>query len=179
MNPEDVPAAIEELRPFFLQITEAQLKDYGESANAGCWVSFRLPDPESLECYRGRDRSGRNARSGQRYTLMVVELDEHTDEPVNNERRTRMENPEKEVKPMSLPQMSGYFCTLPDFREWLLETYDQACEDTEAAAAFVRGMCNIESRRDLLTNEAAATIFRKMAAEFDEWRKTHANDAQG
>lgn len=167
MNPADVPAAIEELRPFFLQITEAQLKDYGESANAGCWVSFRLPDPESLECYRGRDRSGRNARSGQRYTLMVIEIDEHTDEPVNNE-RTRMENPDK---PMTLPQMAGYFCTLEDFRLWLRETYGAEVNSVETAAIFVRDMCNVESRKELLTNEAAAITFRKMAADYDAWKK--------
>lgn len=172
LNPEDVPGAIEALTPFFLQITEAQLKDYGESANAGCWVSFRLPDPESLEVYRGKDRSGRNARNGQRYTLMVIAIDEHTDQPERN-------HVDKEPKPMSLPQLAGYLCTQMDFRDWLFETYGTECADTEAAAVFVRGWCKIESRRELLTNDAAADTFRKMAADFDAWKKANLGDAPG
>src|SRR3990172_1742726 len=93
-----VAQVLEELKPYFSTIVEAQLKDYGESANAGCWVSFRVPSPEDLEPFRGQDRSGRNARTGKRYTLMLIELNDQE------------EHVEQERKPMKLSQIAGAKC---------------------------------------------------------------------
>lgn len=158
MQPEQVPEVIEELRPYFATIVEAQLKDYGESANAGCWVSFRLPAPEDLEVYRGQDRSGRNARTGKRYTLMLIELNDQ-DEPVQTEPKT-----------YKLSQIAGAKCNDPNFRAWLASEYDEPMPDAEAAAAFIRQTCGIESRSFLDTVEHAATLFRKLLSDYDEAR---------
>lgn len=158
MQPEDVAPTLEELKPYFTTIVEAQLKDYGESANAGCWVSFRLPMPEDLEPFRGQDRSGRNARTGKRYTLMLIELNDQE------------EHVQAEHKPMKLSQIAGAKCNDPNFRAWLAHEYGDPCPDAEAAAVFLRETCGVESRSNLDTNEAAAGVFRELLADYDKAR---------
>lgn len=166
IQPEQVAEVMEDLKPYFALVIEAQLKDFGESANAGCWVSFRLPAPEDLEIFRGQDRSGRNARQGKRYTLMLVELgDDET--AVNQDARRAME-PEKEQRPRKLSQIAGGICHDVKFRAWVAQTYVVSCATTNEAAEFIRSMCGIPSRADLDTNTAAAGIFRTLLADYDK-----------
>lgn len=167
LNPEQVPGAVDELRPYLTECCEISLADWQDNPNSGAWVKFRLPDETHLEIYRGKNRAGRTQKFGQRYTMMLIEIDDD-ETPVNHERRMQMENPDK--KPMELPQLAGYLCTLPDFHKWIVETTGEPCPDKEAAAAFVRSLCGILSRRDLGTNEAAAEIFRTLAHDFDVWK---------
>jgi hypothetical protein len=160
--PEQVPEALEDLKPYFAAIVEAQLKDYGESANAGCWVSFRLPSPEDLELYRGQDRSGRNARSGKRYTLMLIELNDQ-EEPVQQEAQ-------QEPKPRKLSQISGALCHDEKFRAWAEATYGEPCPDEAAAAQLIREVCGVESRSLLDSNADAAALFRQLLSDYDASR---------
>jgi hypothetical protein len=160
IQPEEVRETIEQLTPYFALIVESQLKDYGESANAGCWVSFRLPTPEDLEIFRGQDRSGRNARQGKRYTLMLVEIDDD-ETPVNQGRGM-------DQKPRKLSQIAGGICHDVKFREWVAKTYAVPCSNEGEAAAFLREMCGVESRAHLDTSETAAGIFRSLLADFDK-----------
>lgn len=157
--PEQVAEKLEELKPYFSAIVEAQLKDYGESANAGCWVSFRLPAPEDLELYRGQDRSGRNARSGKRYTLMLIEI---------NDQEEHVQPTEQ--KPRKLSQIAGIMCNDPNFRAWLAEEFGDPCPDAEAAAVFIRETCGVESRAHLDSNVHAAGLFREILNDYDAAR---------
>lgn len=158
MLPEDVAGTLEELRPFFTTIVEAQLKDYGESANAGCWVSFRVPMPEDLEPFRGQDRSGRNARTGKRYTLMLIELSDQ-EEPVQQQDET--------PRPRKLSSIAGALCNDIDFRTWAERTYGDPFPDADAAAKLIREVCGVESRAHLDTNQDAAALFRSILADYD------------
>jgi hypothetical protein len=137
---------------------EAQLKDYGESANAGCWVSFRLPMPEDLEPFRGQDRSGRNARTGKRYTLMLIEI---------NDQEEHMQA-ETQEKPRKLSQIAGALCNDPNFRAWACSTYGEPFPDAESAAQLIRDTCGVESRAMLDNNEAAAKVFRELLEDYDK-----------
>ena len=159
MQAEDIPQVLEELRPYFATIVEAQLKDYGESANAGCWVSFRVPMPEDLEPFRGQDRSGRNARTGKRYTLMLIELTDQ-EEPVQQQA-------DETPRPMKLSQIAGALCNNADFRTWAEHTYGDPFPDAESAAKLIREVCGVESRAHLDTNQEAAALFREILADFD------------
>ena len=162
IQPEEVAGVLEQLRPYFTTIVEAQLKDYGESANAGCWVSLRLPGPEDLEPFRGQDRSGRNARTGKRYTLMLIELtdqDEHMP-PIYTE-----------PKPRKLSSIAGALCNDPNFRAWASHTYGEPCPDAESAAVMVREVCGIQSRAELDANEGAAGLFRELLADYDKAKR--------
>jgi hypothetical protein len=165
IQPEQVAQVMEDLKPYFALVIEGQLKDYGENANSGCWVSFRLPAPEDLEIFRGQDRSGRNARQGKRYTLMLVELgDDET--AVNQEARGRMG--QQEARPRKLSQIAGGICHDAKFRAWVEQTYAVPCENPEQAAEFIRSMSGVESRAHLDTNTEAAGIFRAILADYDK-----------
>lgn len=165
IEPEKVPGILEQLRPYFCQLVECQLRDYGESANSGVWVSFRLPEPECLEVFRGRDRSGRNARSGQRYTLMLVELNDQ-DEHVNHEARESMD-----PRPRKLSQIAGGLCHDAQFMQWVAETYGQNCTTSDEAAEFVRSICGVTSRSLLDSDAGAVVVFREILQRFDEWKR--------
>lgn len=169
MAPDEVAETLEELRPYFATIVEAQLKDYGESANAGCWVSFRVPMPEDLEPFRGQDRSGRNARTGKRYTLMLIEIndqEEHVQQPT-------------ERKPMKLSQIAGALCNDPNFRAWAEQTYGEPFPDAESAAQLIRQVCGVESRAHLDTIPEAAELFRQILSEYDAAKSGTEAQSQG
>lgn len=156
IQPDGVAEVLEELKPYFSTIVEAQLKDYGESANAGCWVSFRLPSPEDLEIYRGQDRSGRNARTGKRYTLMLIEINDQE------------EHVQSEPRAYKLSQIAGAKCNDPNFRAWLKAEFGEPFPDAEAAAVFIRQTCGVGSRSELDTSEHAAKMFRTILADYDK-----------
>ena len=156
IQPEQVAEVLEDLKPYFTTVVEAQLKDYGESANAGCWVSFRVPMPEDLEPFRGQDRSGRNARTGKRYTLMLIELNDQEEHVQSTE-----------PKPRKLSQIAGGLCHDEKFRKWAEAQYGEPCPDEPAAAQLIREVCGIESRSLLDTNDDAATLFRELLADYD------------
>ena len=158
MTPDEIPTVLEELKPYFATIVEAQLKDYGESANAGCWVSFRVPMPEDLEPFRGQDRSGRNARSGKRYTLMLIELTDQ-DEVVR-----------QEPGPRKLSSIAGIMCENQEFRAWLQAEHGEAMPTSEDAAVYLRAMCGIQSRAELDSNTHAAGVFREILRDYDAHR---------
>ena len=155
--PEQVAAVLDDLRPYFTTIVEAQLKDYGESANAGCWVSLRLPSPEDLEPFRGQDRSGRNARTGKRYTLMLIAIDDQ-------------DQHEQEHRPRRLSQIAGAVGESEEFRTWVAQAHGAECSTAAQAADFIRALCGIDSRAELDTNPAAASVFRGLLADFDAWK---------
>lgn len=155
MTPDEVPAILEELKPYFTTVVEAQLKDYGESANAGCWVSFRLPQPEDLEPFRGQDRSGKNARSGKRYTLMLIEL---TDQD------------EHHHQPRKLSSIAGAMCENVEFRQWAAQETGDPMLEPKDAANFIRATCGIQSRAELDSNAEAAKAFRGILRDYDAFR---------
>lgn len=156
LQPDQIASILEELKPYFSTIVEAQLKDYGESANAGCWVSFRVPMPEDLEPFRGQDRSGRNARTGKRYTLMLIELNDQ-EEHVQNQ----------DPKPRKLSQIAGGLCHDEKFRAWCEEHYGEPCRNDIEAAQLIREVCGVESRSHLDTNDDAANLFRELLRDYD------------
>lgn len=157
LSPESVAELLEQLKPYFTTIVEVQLKDWGEGANPGPWVAFRLPAPEELEPFRGQDRSGRNAKTGKRYTLMLIALDDQ-------------DKHQQEDRPRKLSQVAGAVGESDQFRTWVTETHGHQCETREQAADFIRALCGIDSRAELDTNPAAASVFRGLLADFDAWK---------
>lgn len=67
----------------------------------------------------------------------------------------------------SLPtaQQAGMICNHPRFSEFIKSHFEFQGE----AASFVRGWCDIASRRELNTNTAAAKKFGQLHTEFDAW----------
>lgn len=83
---------LHQLEPYAAQVVEAQLADFGETASGGPFVKFRLPEPEALEPYRGRDRATRT-KQGSRFVLLVIEVND--DETPANEPDEPIRQPKK------------------------------------------------------------------------------------
>ena len=158
LHPEQVAEMLEQLKPYFTTVVEVQLKDWGEGANPGPWVAFRLSTPEDLEPFRGQDRSGRNARTGKRYTLMLIALDDQDQHERQQER------------PRKLSQIAGAVGESDEFRTWVSEVHAFPCANATDAADFIRALCGIDSRAELDTNPAAASVFRGLLADYDAWK---------
>ena len=80
----------------------------------------------------------------------------------------------------SLAQQAGMLCNLPAFGLYLDArarrdkglTHEQLGTHTaEDAADAMRRACGVESRADLDHNEQAAEMFRRIVADFGNWKR--------
>lgn len=156
IQPEQVPELLEELKPYMTEVCEVSLADWQDNPNSGAWVKFRLPDETHLEIYRGKNRAGRTQKFGQRYQMILIEI---------NDDETPMQAPEQ--KPRKLSQIAGALCHDANFRAWAEAQYGEPCPDEAAAAQMIREVCGIESRSFLDTNDEAAKVFRELLADYD------------
>lgn len=67
---------------------------------------------------------------------------------------------------LNLPQQAGILSGDPKFAEYIA-TVHQFPGDP---ASFIRGWCDVASRRDLATDPAAAHNFQTLRTGFDAWR---------
>lgn len=157
--PEEVAAVIQELRPYMTECCEVLLADWQENPNSGAWVKFRLPDETHLEIYRGKYRAGRTKGFGQRYQMILIEI---------NDDETPMPPEDETPRPRKLSSIAGALCNDPNFRAWASHTYGDPFPDAEAAAQLIRDTCGVASRRDLDTNKAAAKLFKEILSDYDK-----------
>jgi len=157
LPPEEVLELIAQLRPYLTEICEVSLADWQDNPNSGAWVKFRLPDETHLEIFRGKNRAGRTHKWGQRYHLMLIEIDDD---------ETPMQA-EEQKRPMKLSQQAGALCHDANFRAWCEVTYGDPCRDDAAAAQLIRDLCGVESRAHLDTNPDAAALFRELLGDYD------------
>ena len=158
MLPEEVPQLLQDLRPYMTEVCEVSLADWQDNPNSGAWVKFRLPDEKHLEIYRGKYRAGRTQKFGQRYHMMLIEINDD-EMPMPNE---------PEVKARKLSQLAGAMCHDAKFRAWAEKAYGDPCPDEHAAAQLIRDVCGIISRAHLDANEEAAKVFRDLLADYDK-----------
>lgn len=159
INPEDVQQVLAELRPYLTEICEVSLADWQDNPNSGAWVKFRLPDESHLNVYRGRNRAGRTQKFGQRYHLMLIEI---------NDDETAIPAPrDPEPKARKLSSLAGLLCNYETFRAWCEKESGEECPDSDSAAEVIRMLCGIESRAELDTNPEAAKVFRGLLERYD------------
>ena len=78
-----------------------------------------------------------------------------------------------------LCKLAGMLCTNPQFWFWIGQNYEGRYATPEQAAKFVRDLCLIESRKELDTNEQAATIFHEdIRIPFAAWLKKNPPKAE-
>lgn len=68
-----------------------------------------------------------------------------------------------------LSQQAAILGGIVTFRRFLSERTGEPVSGDEEAAAVVRRVCHIKSRKDLDTDEAAAMAFRGMRADYRNW----------
>ena len=97
---------------------------------------------------------------GSRYVVVMVRLGDD-EQPRNREHEFPGDHAVK---------MAGILCRDPDFwewlhtKEWLMECNEKAC------ASWLISYLDIESRKELKTNEEARDLFNRLKASFDAWR---------
>ncbi len=156
MSAEKVLENIEQIAPYLALHEEAQLADYGESAAGGPYIKLRMPDPDSLAVFRGKDRATKT-KQGTRYIVMMIEVqDDET--PVNQQRRQAME---EGMKGGVLSRHAGALCNDANFVRFLNEHHGANVPwDKDTAKMFIYRVCRIRSRRELDHNEEAAQRYK-------------------
>lgn len=150
--PERVPALLQELSQY-LNVTEVQVIDYSLRARYGCWLKVRVDDDGLLD----------GLKPGERFYMMLVKL--------GDDEMPATANPE-DRKSYKLSQIAGMLCATPEYWQWITEAYDSQITSKDEAAAWLRSVCNVESRSLFDTDDVAGETFRKLMNEFDEWKKT-------
>jgi hypothetical protein len=97
---------------------------------------------------------------GSRYVVVMVRLGDD-EQPMNRE---------GEFPGDAAVKMAGILCRDPEFwewlhgKEWLMEKNEKACSE------WIYSYLDIESRKELKTNESARDLFNRLKASFNAWR---------
>jgi len=97
---------------------------------------------------------------GSRYVVVMVRLGDD-EQPMNRE---------GEFPGDTAVKMAGILCRDPEFwqwlhgKEWLMEKNEKACSE------WICSYLDIESRKELKTNESARDLFNRLKASFNAWR---------
>ncbi|MGF6976381.1 hypothetical protein QFZ94_004831 [Paraburkholderia sp. JPY465] len=75
------------------------------------------------------------------------------------------------MKTVSVTQMAGMLPSNPKFCEWVSTFASGQSVTTDVAAAFIREVCRIRSRRELATDAHARHRFQTiLMRQFNDWR---------
>jgi hypothetical protein len=95
---------------------------------------------------------------GARYQCVMVRIGD-------DERPLNRDNFSEIVK------LAGMLPRNPDFRAWLVMEGHIFDDDEDQATSWLKSECQIESRRELATNQMAAAHLRQINMEFQAWKK--------
>lgn len=148
---------------------EIQLAGWSESHTGGCKVTFWLSSPDELAAFRTLTvRKGNTA--GQRFMAALVEVGD--DElPVQPAPVADVGMPITEPKGGALAKLAGMWCADKTFQSWLELDPDNAAPTENGAALCLYALCNIQSRRQLDHDTAAAERFNRLIrGPYMKWR---------
>lgn len=133
---------------------EVQVLDCAATKSAyGPWVKLRFQSPEQVQHFR----------KGQRLQIVAVLLDD-AEEPEPTRK------PIEQRAPYKLSQVAGMMAHEPMYRRWIADVWGVQCENPEQAAQWTREACGVLSRAQLDSDRGAAETFRRLLAEFDDWK---------
>jgi hypothetical protein len=95
---------------------------------------------------------------GARYQVVMVRLGDD-EKPINRDNFSE------------IVKLAGMLPRNPDFRAWLVMQGHIFDDDEDEATSWLKSQCQIESRRELATNPAAAAHLRQINMEFQAWKK--------
>lgn len=136
---------------------EMQLAGWSESHTSGCKVTFWLSSSDELEAFRALTvRKGNTA--GHRFMAALVEIGDD-EQPVQSDiGKTISEKP----KGGELARLAGIWCNEPKFWRWVNASGFTAIDNDMQAAAYIRSVCEVESRAELDNNDRAGMRFQEM-----------------
>lgn len=135
---------------------EMQLMNWGESSANGAWVKFWIT-PEDLEAFRHlKCKSGKIA--GHRVAAVLVEIGDD-ERPVQRDNTATGNNA---AKGGALARLAAQLCTDAMFWSFIYDRFGvsfHAGNELDECAQWMREQCDIASRAELDSNEAAAEYF--------------------
>lgn len=157
---------------------EVQFAGYADGSRGGPRITFRLEDRKALDTFAGLE--------GKRYMLAIVEIgdDEQPAEPApKREQRT----PRARMAPLC--EWTVLRCSEEPFQRWIKVVYDKHMGGNghgwgdvtpddfggrmdAYAAHCVKVLCNVDSRKELDTdNAAAAKLHEVIRKPYTAWLK--------
>lgn len=149
---------------------EAKLTRHSKRADGGINIGLAIHP-------HGIPSQLRNAELGDRYLIVLVQLDEN-EQPVEAKEEPAHESPRlspndaRVASPVDsdkrLAQRAGILCNDPRFHRFLEKTYSQylpngcSVKDTEDAATLVRFLCQVDSRSDIKPGTKAGDLFERL-----------------
>jgi hypothetical protein len=83
----------------------------------------------------------------------------------------RIQDDESPTEYVNRVQKAGMLCRLPEFQQFMSESYGNNKTLTEdATATLLCNMCGIESRTELNGNADAKQLFDDLMTEYHEWK---------
>ncbi|QIL72305.1 hypothetical protein G7048_19260 [Diaphorobacter sp. HDW4B] len=151
---------------------EVQFRRYSDTSTQGQQVVFAVADRDALESFIGKE--------GKRFMAVLVEIGDD-EQPVVQSANSRSANERPETGNPVTPNVGNsdiekprerlgdlawravQWCKEPEFRAWLGVHGDFVNELTEdAASEVIKSWCNVDSRKELDTNEDAKRLFNQL-----------------
>lgn len=131
---------------------EVQLRRWSESSTQGVQVTFALAESSDLDKFKGLD--------GKRFMAVLVQIgdDERpvTGNPVSE---TKPGNSRNDREPLGdLCWRAVQWCKEPEFIDFL-NRQELGIDSEHDAAAYIKRVCGVQSRKELDTNPAARSLF--------------------
>ena len=136
---------------------EVQFRRYSDTSTQGQQVVFAVADREALESFIGKE--------GKRFMAVLVEIGDDEQpvagNPVTADIGKTISKPNQRLG--DLAWRAVQWCKEPEFRAWLGVHGDFVNELTEdAASEVIKSWCNVDSRKELDTNEDAKRLFNQL-----------------
>lgn len=166
---------IEKLSDFAAYSGEVMLLGWDESHSAGMTCKMQLQEPDSGVHPLKQFTVRRGQRAGQRFVCLLFEVND--DETLIDQ--TKRDAIEGAHKGAALARSAGRLSNDPDFHRYLQSQYTTYWEAERAAgysyqdvaAAFIRGFCQVSSRRELDHMDGPADLYKTLHSAFVRWRE--------
>ncbi len=81
-----------------------------------------------------------------------------------------VEKPHRAFEDMSMTEQAGMLCNDPSFRRYLQEKCHMHGGDETTAASFVRALCRVGSRREIVENDPSGDRWQRLVGEYRTWQ---------
>lgn len=131
---------------------EVQFRRYSDTSTQGTQIVLALPDREALQSFIGLE--------GKRFMAVLVQIGDD-EQPVtgNPVSETKPGNSRNDREPLGdLCWRAVQWCKEPEFIDFL-NLQEPGIDSEHDAAAYIKRVCGVQSRKELDTSPAARSLF--------------------
>lgn len=132
---------------------EVQFRRYSDTSTQGTQIVLALPDREALQSFIGLE--------GKRFMAVLVQIGDDEQPVAGNPVTTDIGNPTsgKPREPLGdLCWRAVQWCKEPEFIDFLNQQ-EPGIDSEHDAAAYIKRVCGVQSRKELDTSPAARGLF--------------------